>query len=572
MNLRQRISETITSALGVEAEVFISPRVELGHYSTNLAMRLAKQEGKNPFVLAQEFARQLKERTPQGFFEKVEAMPPGFVNLWLSPQVLQKELARVLKEKKNYGRSKTGAGKKVIVEHSSLNIAKPVNVGHLRNAAIGDALARIYATLGYKVLRWNYLGDWGTQFGKLIAAYRKWGNRKEVQKDPIGSLLRLYIRFHDEAKQDPKLEDLGREEFRKLETGDRENRKLWTWFKKESLREFARIYKKLGISFDLQIGESFFEKEMPKVVQELIDKRLARPSEGALIVPLEAAHLPPALIQKTDGTSLYITRDIANLEYRLRKYKPAKILYVVGNEQSLHFAQLIAIADLLGLSGTEVTHVKYGLVLAEGGRKFSTREGRIVTAEEIINEAESRARAVVEEKNPKLSAREKTRIAQAVGIGALKFTNLRENRGSDIVFDWDRMMSFSGDSGPYLQYTYARLRSILRKAGSAGWRIWRNSAARRTELLTGADELRVARKLAQLPEVLEEAAANYAPNLAASYLMELANLANRYYEATPILKDADKKRRNARLLLIQGVAQVLANGLAVLGIQAPEKI
>ncbi len=562
----------IKDAWNAEAEIAASPRVELGHYSTNLAMRLAKQAGKNPFVLAQELARELREKAPQGFFEKVEAMPPGFVNLWLAPQVLQRELARVLKEKKKYGRSKKGAGRRVIVEYVSPNIAKPLHVGQLRNLVTGDALAKLHEALGYKVVRWNYVGDWGTQFGKLIAAYKQWGKKEEIKRNPIQALLGLYIKFNEAIKEDPELEARGRAEFRKLEKGDKENRRIWTWFRKESLRENTRLFRKLGVKFDVEIGESHYEKELQGVVDELIRRGLASPSEGALVVHLDQFGLPPALVQKSDGTSLYLTRDIANLKYRLAKHKPAKILYVVGNEQSLAFAQLFAIAHLLGLDQAELIHVKYGLVLAAGGQKFSTRAGRIVTAEDVISEAEGRARAVVEEKNPKLAAREKARIAQAVGIGALKFANLRENRGSDIVFDWERMMSFSGDSGPYLQYTYARFRSILRKAGSASWRIWRASASRRTELLTGAEELRIVRKLAQLAEVLEEAAANYAPNLVVSYLIELANLANRYYEATPILKDADKKRRNARLLLIQGVAQVLANGLEILGMQAPEKI
>ncbi|MBI4094508.1 MAG: arginine--tRNA ligase [Candidatus Liptonbacteria bacterium] len=550
---------------GAEAEVVVSEKPDFGHYSTSVALRLAKERGERPLSVAEKLKKEVEGAAPYGFFEKVAVAPPGFINFWISASAVQGEFARACARRAGYGMRAIGKGKTVIVEYSQPNIAKKMHVGHLRTTVLGDALANVLSSLGYRVVRWNYLGDWGTQFGNLIAAYKLWGERSEVQRDPIATLLRLYVRFHDAMKHSPELEARGREEFQKLESGDRENRKLWEWFRRESLKEFTRVYRLLGVQFDVEHGESFFEKDLKPLVAALREKRIARESEGSLIVPLEQFHLPPALIEKSDGASLYLTRDIANLSYRLKKYAPAKILYVVGNEQSLHFSQLFAIAQLLGLGkGVELTHVKYGLVLAAEGKKFATREGRAVFLEEVAEKAIQLARAVVKAKNPSLSGVAQGRVARAVGIGALKYAILREHRHSDIVFDWGKMLDLKGDSAPYLQYAYARLQGILRKAGTVG--------RGNVRLLASDRELTLMRKIFEFPEVIEACARAYLTNILTQYLYALAALVNQFYETTPVLKDENAPRRRARLMLLKMAGIVLKRGLELLGISALPRI
>jgi arginyl-tRNA synthetase len=588
----------------------------MGHYSTNAALRLVREQSavrsaqlagkqKAPIEIAKELVKKIEKAAPKEFFSKIEAVPPGFINFWISDGTIKKELAAIVKNEA-FGTSHASKGKTVIVEYSQPNIAKKMHVGHLRTTVIGDALANMHEALGYKVIRWNYLGDWGTQFGKLIAAYRMWGppavrahqpdslreseragakragTKERIGQDFIQTLLDLYIRFHDELKYRPELEEMGRAEFKKLEEGDKENRALWKWFKDESLKEFKRIYKMLGITFDVWIGESFFEPQMVPLIEELVEKGIATVSGDALIVNLEKYNLPSALVQKSDGTSLYLTRDIANIRYRLQEYKPAKILYVVGNEQTLHFEQLFRVAEIMDLGkSVELVHVKYGLVLAEEGKKFATREGRVIFLEEVIEKAVRLAYEVVEKKSQrsdaptggrssdfrrKVGTSEKKKIANTVAIGALKYTNLRENRHSDIRFDWGKMLDFAGDSGPYLQYTFARLMSVVRKAGD------RSEVRGESMYLEAEDELGIVRKMIEFPDAVTVAAETYAPNHLCNYLYELAVAANKFYESTPILSDENKNRRNARLLLVTTVADVLEKGLGLLGIDVLEKI
>lgn len=571
--MKDTILKILKEALGGDAhgvELSVPDEPKFGHYSTNVAMRLAKAQGKNPLELAKELAAQIAKKAPAGFFEKVEAAAPGFINLWLSKKTLHAELEKIVREK-NFGASEIGKKKTIIVEYSSVNIAKPFHLGHLRNTIIGAALANILEALGHTVIRWNYLGDWGTQFGKMIAAYKLWGSREAVEKAPIEELQKLYVRFHEEMEANPALEKQGQEEFQKLEAGDKENRKLWEWFKKESLIEFEKIYKTLGVEFDVWIGESFFENEMKPVTKKLLDKNIAERSEGALVVKLDEYNLPPALIEKSDGASLYLTRDIANLEYRLRKYKPEKILYVVANEQALHFEQLFAVAKKLGLNAAELKHLKYGLVLGDSGKKLSTRRGEAIPVREVILKAITLSRGVVEEKAHDLSDDEKDMVAEVVGIGALKYNDLKENRMTDIVFDWDKMLDFTGDSGPYLQYAYARLRSILRKAndeiGVKKYDLTKNVGELNTET-----ELALIRKIFEFPDVIAKAGELYATSLLATYLYKLAVAANRFYETTPILKDENTPRRNARLALVEVAARTIKDGLALLGVKTLEKI
>ncbi len=569
--MTQEITYILQKIFGADTpiEVVVSNEELFGHYSTNFALRQAKVKGVPPLELAKEYAAQIFAAAPAGFFQKVEAAAPGFINFWLSEKKIQDEFKKIAADKK-YGAGNIGQGKTVIVEYSQPNIAKKMHVGHMRTTIIGAALANILELSGYRVVRWNYLGDWGTQFGKLIAAYKMWGDKKEIEKNPIEELQKLYVRFHEEMKTDPELEKRGRAEFKKLEEGDRENRKLWEWIKKESLGEFKKIYRMLDVDFDEWIGEAFFEHEMKATVKELVDAHIAEKSEGAIVIKLDDVGLPPALIQKSDGASLYLTRDIANLRYRLKKYNPSKILYVVGNEQALAFEQLFAVAKKLGWNSAELKHIKYGLVLGERGRKLSTREGTAEFLEDLLGESVVKAREVIEVKNFDFPQKEKTEIAFAVAMGALKYNDLKENRTTDIIFNWEKMLDFSGDSAPYLQYTYARLKSIVRKSKVRESKL--TPAAIDVTMLARTAELALVRKLFEFPDIVERAGDLYSTSTLAVYLYKLAVTANKFYETTPILKDEDRARRDARLLLIATTARILQKGLGLLGIKTLEKI
>ncbi|MEK7154386.1 MAG: arginine--tRNA ligase [Patescibacteria group bacterium] len=584
------VKETIDELWGAKiasSEILIEverPQNEFGDYAVSVAFALSKMLGASPNEVASLLAEKLNsKKLPE--IVKIE-VAGGYINFFLAEDFLKEELARIYKNRESYGKSKTGGGKKIIIDYCAPNIAKPMHVGHLRSTIIGDALANVYKTLGYKVVRWNYLGDWGTQFGKLIAAYKLWGDKSEVEKDPIKTLEGLYVKFHEELKESDsrrtELEKVGQEEFQKLEEGDKENRKLWEWFKEESLKEFEKMYDLLGVEFDTQIGESDYEKDLAPTIADLKNKGVAEIGEGgSVIVKLDRFDLPPALIQKSDGASLYITRDIALLKDRIKKYKPEKILYVVANQQTLHFQQLFAIAEMLGLNSAKLEHIKFGLVLGGDKKKLSTREGNAVTLEEVVNKAVKLARDVVEKKSAErqtlLSEEEKEEIAQVVAIGALKYQDLKEHRNSDIVFDWQRMLDFTGDSGPYLQYTYARLMSILRKSPTwklnfqvGGWGLKLSKPG--FDNLGEKPELAIIKHFLDFPDVLEKVGGTNLPNHLALYLYKLANLANRFYETVPVIKDENTPRRAARLALVETAAAILKTGLGLLGIKVLEKI
>ncbi len=553
---------------------------EFGDYAINIAFDLAKQLGKSPQEIANELAGQINKNKPAEI-ERVEAVG-GYVNFFLSADFVRNQLDEIYKNRDSFGKSDIGHGQKIIVEYSQPNIAKPIHIGHLRNTVLGDALANILEFSGYKVARWNYLGDWGTQFGKVITAYKLWGNKDEVKREPIKTLLDLYVKFHQELATSTsrriELDRRGQEEFKKLEDGDKENRKLWEWFKKESVKELEKLYKVLGVKFDTWIGESFFQKELGPLVDDLLKQGVAEiGEEGAIIINLNAQGLPPGLIRKADGASLYLTRDIANLKYRVSKYKPTKILYVVGNEQSLHFEQLFAIAGILSLDKQELTHIKYGLVLGENKKKMSTREGEAVSIEEVIKKATNLAHDIVEKKSrrpdgssgvgtPTKTSEEKAQIARTVALGALKYEMLKEHRNSDTVFDWQKMLDFRGNSAPYLQYTYARLLNITNKAGQ-----YKLSKSDFNNLVEKS-EMTIIKHLINFPEVIANSAHTYLTNNLALYLYELANMANNFYESTPILKDDDLARRNTRLALISTAASIFKTGLGLLGIVVLDKI
>jgi len=532
-----------------------------GDYNTPLALILSKTIKEPPLQLAELISQEIQKQQNKAI-SKIEILPPGHLNFFLEKSAFQKELKNLIIPPAFV---KKGAQKTVIVEYSSPNIAKPMHVGHLRSTIIGETLANLYDFCGYKVIRWNYLGDWGTQFGKLIVSYRLWGEKQQVEQNPIQALLLLYQKFHQEVKTNPDLEQLAQKEFKKLEQGDKENKKLWSWFKKESLKDFQNIYKLLGIKFDVKKAESDFEKDLLPLIESLKKKKLTQKSRGALIIPLDRFQLPPALIQKSDGASLYLTRDLANLIFRIKKYRPVKILYVVGNEQDLYFKQLFALAKILGLtSKTEVEHIKFGLILDENKKKFSTREGELITLQEVIEKALAKALETIKEKHPSWSLQKQKPLAKNIALATLKFNSLKSFRTADIIFDWKQMLDFRGDTSIYLQYTYARFNKILLKAKKIG--------VFDEKLLNQDLEIRLIKQLLDFPFRIQKSASEYAPHLLANYLLSLADLANNYYEKIPVLKETNLKRRNSQLRLIKAVTLTLKKGLAILGIETVEEI
>ena len=542
----------------------ITKNEQYGDYSTTIAFSISKDIKKSPSEIAAILIKEMQQKLPKEII-KIELAKNGFINFFIKKEFVQKELEIIYKQKTKYFLSNIGKNKTIIIDYSSPNIAKPMHIGHLRSTIIGEALANLYEALGYKIIRWNYLGDWGTQFGKLIAAYKLWGEKKEIEKSPISSLLAIYIKFHQEMKINPDLEKLGQEEFKKLEKGDKENRKLWLWFKKESIKDFQKIYKLLNIRFDLLLGESFLEKDLIPLVNLLKEKGIAKKSKGALIVPLERYHLPPALIQKSDEASLYLTRDLALLKYRFKKYHPIKILYVVGNEQDIHFKQLFTLAKIIFPDEkSELSHIKFGLVLSEKKKKFSTREGEIMPLEQVINQIIKKSLEIIEEKKPQWSLLKQKKLAKTIAIGALKFNDLKSFRTSDIVFDWKKMLDFSGDTSVYLQYTYARINKILTKA--------KKIEKYDCKLLINELEIYLIKKLSEFPEIVQISAEKYSPNYLATYLLSLADLTNKYYEAVPVLKEKNKVRQNAQLVLLKTITNALEKGLEILGIQVLKEI
>jgi len=542
----------------------ITKNEQYGDYSTTIAFSISKDIKESPSEIAAILIKEMQQKLPKEII-KIELAKNGFINFFIKKEFVQKELEIIYKQKTKYFLSNIGKNKTIIIDYSSPNIAKPMHIGHLRSTIIGEALANLYEALGYKIIRWNYLGDWGTQFGKLIAAYKLWGEKKEIEKSPISSLLAIYIKFHQEMKINPDLEKLGQEEFKKLEKGDKENRKLWLWFKKESIKDFQKIYKLLNIRFDLLLGESFLEKDLIPLVNLLKEKGIAKKSKGALIVPLERYHLPPALIQKSDEASLYLTRDLALLKYRFKKYHPIKILYVVGNEQDIHFKQLFTLAKIIFPDEkSELSHIKFGLVLSEKKKKFSTREGEIMPLEQVINQIIKKSLEIIEEKKPQWSLSKQKKLAKTIAIGALKFNDLKSFRTSDIVFDWKKMLDFSGDTSVYLQYTYARINKILTKA--------KKIEKYDCKLLINELEIYLIKKLSEFPEIVQISAEKYSPNYLATYLLSLADLTNKYYEAVPVLKEKNKVRQNAQLVLLKTITNALEKGLEILGIQVLKEI
>ena len=564
-DFKKLISEIIKSEIEdltleeITALIEVPPNKEMGDYAFP-CFKLAKIFRKAPNAIAEDLAGKIQ---PTDDINKIVNLG-GYVNFFVNKESLAKKVInQVLSEKENYGKSEFGKGKTVVVEFSSPNIAKPFHIGHVRTTVIGNALSKIYQSQGYHVEKLNHLGDYGTQFGKLIVAYKLWGDKQAVEKDPIKELLKLYIRFHDEAEAKPEMEDEAREWFTKLENGDQEAKDLWQWFRDESLKEFSRVYDLLDIDFDSYVGESFYSDKMPAVIEELKEKNLLVESDGAMIVDLEDSKLPPALIQKRDGSTLYLTRDLASAFYRKKIYNFDKSIYVVGAQQELHFKQCFEIIKMMGYDWyKDMVHVQFGMVSLEEGT-MSTRKGRVVFLEDVLNQAIDRTRQIIEEKNP--DAENIDEVAKAVGVGAVVFQELSNSRIKDYTFSWDRTLSFEGETGPYVQYTHARCCAVLRKADQPV------SADINYEALSDQDAADVLSVLETFNKSIMTAMKKNEPHIVTRFVLDLAQAFNKFYHNSPILVEDDDLRA-ARLALVEATRQTIENALKILGMKAPQKM
>jgi len=534
------------------------PNPEMGDIALP-CFKLSKTLKKSPMMIAQELASNISNME---FIDKVEPVS-GYLNFFFNKSLfVEQTLKRILEEREKYGSQPIGQGKTVVIDYSAPNIAKPFHVGHLRSTVIGNSLRKIFEFMGYRCIGINHLGDWGTQFGKLIVAYKLWGNKEEVETHGIKELLRLYVKFHDEAEKDPKLEDEARDWFARMEKGDGEALELWQWFKDISLKEFEKVYDLLDVHFDSYAGESFYNDKMDAVIEELKQKNLLVESQGAMIVDLEEYGMPPCMILKKDGSSLYATRDIAAAIYRKKEYDFHKCIYVTGAAQSLHFKQWFKVIELMGYEwAKDLIHVPFGLV-SLGGEKLSTRKGKVVLLEDILSEAVKKTREIIENKNPDLENKEE--VARYIGVGAIIFSDLYSNRIKDISFSWDEALNFDGETGPYVQYTHARCCSVIRKASE-------HDSLFNPGLIETKEEYQLCKTLYQFTEKVIAALTQLEPSIITRYLVDLAQDFNRFYHEHPILVE-DQQLRCARLALVEATRITLANGLKLIGLKPLERV
>ena len=563
IDYKDSVAELISEKVELEKEkiyeiIEIPPDMEMGDYAFPCFI-LAKTFKKNPALIAKELSQSIELNNK---FEKVVNNGP-YLNFFLNRSEFNKETLKEIYNNDNYGKKNIGKNRNVIVEFSSPNIAKPFHIGHIRTTVIGNAINNIYDFMGFNTIAVNHLGDYGTQFGMLISAYKKWGDKETIEKNPIKELLKLYIRFNEEMEEKPELQDEAREWFKKLEQGNQEAKELWQWFKDVSLKEFNRVYDMLNIKFDSYAGESFYSDKMNRVIQELKEKDLLKKSEGAEIIDLDEFDMPSPLIRKRDGSTLYITRDIAASIYRKEKYDFYKNIYVVASQQNLHFQQWIKIVELMGYDwAKDCVHIPFGMVSLEDGT-LSTRKGRVVFLEDVLKKAVKKTKEIIEDRNPELENKEE--VARQVGIGAVVFQELYNNRIKDYTFSLDKTLSFEGETGPYVQYTYARTCSILNKAEIDIDEEFNN------ELLKEDIEFEIIKSLYEFSDVIEDAMEKYEPFYITRYIVDLAQKYNRFYNKCPILKE-EKELKKARLLITYGVNKVIKTGLNLLGIETPEKM
>ena len=556
------ISEVVPSLEKKEIErlVEIPPNYDMGDYAFP-CFRLAKEFKKAPNLIAEELVKKISGGE---YFTEVRNVGP-YINFFVNIEKLTETvLESIAKEKEKFGSTDIGKGKKVLVEFSSPNIAKPFHIGHIRSTVIGNSLYKIFKFQGFDAEALNHLGDYGTQFGMLIAAYKKWGDREVIEADPINELLKLYVRFNKEAEKDESLRDEARHWFKELEDGENQEAiELWQWIRDISLKEFNKVYDMLGIKFDSYKGESFYSDKMKKVIEEMKEKGMLKESEGAMIVDLEPYDMPPALITKSDGSTLYATRDIAAAMYRKEHYDFYKNIYVVASEQNLHFKQWIKVVELMGYDwAKDCIHVPFGMVSLEEG-KLSTRQGKVVFLEDVLNKAVESTLAIMEERNPDLENKEE--VAKQVGIGAVMFQELFNNRIKDYVFSWEKLLSFEGETGPYVQYTHARANSLLEK-GEFSLETKINYS-----LLTENDEINLIRLLYKFPEIVIDAMEKLEPSFITRHITEISKAFNKFYNSCPILS-VEEELKDARLMLVFATKTVIKTGLALLGIEAPNRM
>ena len=568
IKLKKLFSENISRIFGADyiekIDIQNSTKKEFGDFQTNFAMMSSKLIGKNPREIANTIIENFEKND---IIEKLEVAGPGFINIFLKNSFLNEEIKKLENEK--YDFSFLNIDKTVIIDYSSPNIAKRMHIGHLRSTIIGDSIKRILNFLGFKTLADNHIGDWGTQFGKLIVAYKNWLDKKAYEEDPIGELERIYVLFSDKAKKDPALEDEAREELKKLQLGNEDNQKLWKEFIDISLKEYNKVYERLDVNFDYYYGESFYNDMMPSVLEELKKKNIAREDQGALVVFFEDDKLPPAIVQKKDGSFLYTTSDLATMKFRKNELRVDEAVYLTDDRQQNHFKQVFEIGKMLGEPyDYKKTHIVFG-IMRFGDQIFSSRSGNTIRLVDLLDEAKKQVKKVIDEKNPNIPEKEKEKIAETIGSGAIKYFDLSQNRTSDITFTWEKVLNFEGNTGPYLQYTYVRIMSIFRKLEEE------NINVENTDIVLdemAGIERELASELLKFPQAVVKSYENFRPNIIADYLFDTAKLFNSFYNSSSILKEEDKQVMDARILLAKKAAFVLKEGLELLGIKTVNRM
>ena len=567
MNFKEIIANKISEITKINKEELINyieipPNADLGDYAFP-CFKLAKELRKSPIAIADELKEKL---TFESEIEKIEGTA-GYLNFFVNKKIFIKNiLARINETKEQYGKQTIGNGKNIIVEYSSPNIAKPMHMGHLRNTILGGALYKIYEFLGYNVTGINFLGDWGINFAKIMAGYAMWKDEYTFTNDSLEPIVKIYVRYNELEKEKPEYTEIARQWHLKLEAGDKEAVELWQWIKEISLNEAKKVYELLNCKFDSYNGEAFCNDKMDAIIQEIKDKNLLVESEGAQVVDLEKYNMPPFIVLTSAGTTLYATRDITSLIHRKNTYDFTKALYVVGSEQQLHFKQLFKVFELMGYTdyAKNCEHIYYGLILDSEGKKMSTRKGTSLTLLELLNEGIEKAKNIIEEKNTEVEDKEK--LAKQIGIGAIIFNDLSNNKVKDVIFDWDNVLNFTGETGPYIQYTYVRTKSVLNKAGYIP-----NFSELDFGLLQEKETFEVIKLLGNLEEIILNAAEKNEPSIISRYLIDLAQSYSNFYNEHHILTE-DKKIQDARLTLTMFVGTVLKTGMNLLGIETPEKM
>ena len=563
--MKEKIAELISKniegvdAADIIASIEIPPRPDMGDYAFP-CFRLAKVMRKAPNIIASDIKEQIGD---VDFIEKID-VAGAYLNFYIKKDIFVKSMIETANSD-NFGCSDMGEGQTICIDYSSPNVAKNFHVGHLRTTIIGNSLYKIYSKLGYKVIRINHLGDWGTQFGKLIVAYKAWGSKEAVETDGIAELMKLYVKFHEEADKNPELIDEARAWFNKMENGDEEALSIWQWFKDISLVEYKRTYNLLGMDFDYYLGESFYRDKCQAVVDKITKAGLLKESEGAMIVDLSEYDMAPCIITKKDGSSIYATRDLAAIFYRKETYNFSKCLYVTGQEQKLHFAQVFKVVELLGneWAKDQLVHIPYGLVSLEGA-KLSTRSGNIIYAEDILKDAIAKSLEIITEKSPNLANKED--VAKKVGVGAVLFNDLYNQRIKDVSFSWNKVLNFDGETGPYVQYTHARCCSVVRMDED-----FDPASPVNYDLITEQDAIELLKEINRFPSVIKDAAEKYEPSVVARFAVDVAQAFNKFYNSTRINVD-DKELKNARVMLTYLTKNTISESLNLLGIEAPESM